>query len=391
MRAILVLALVGAAGCSPSADDGVLPHQDVPRTDADAGGPLCDATDCVARCAAAGYPSGECIASGACVCVDSGGRPGSAGERCDDGIDNNANGAADEGCGCDPGTSQACYTGNPTTRNRGACRDGNQPCIGDGEFSHWGACSGDILPAAEVCDGIDNDCDLAVDEGCGACEPTEMGGETICNDGLDNDCDGSVDCVDADCPPCCTEEICDDGRDNNCDTVVDERCDDPCLAVEMGPLVCNDGLDNDCDGRTDCRDLQCLPFCCTPEQCGNLEDDDCDGRTDCSDTDCCTYAGCAALNPACTSICCVPGAFRWCDTPTYCSWGRQTCRPDGRWGACEETAERPPGCDDGSYYYSAACCVAAGACCQNFGAYDPGLPTDASVGRCDGVSGACPS
>ncbi len=37
-----------------------------------------------------------------------------------------------------------------------------------------------------------------------------------------------------------------------------------------------------------------------------------------------------------TPLICVPGQQRWCDGATYCSWGKQTCTPDGRWGDCVE-------------------------------------------------------
>lgn len=33
---------------------------------------------------------------------------------------------------------------------------------------------------------------------------------------------------------------------------------------------------------------------------------------------------------------CVPGQQRWCDDRVYCSWGKQTCLPDGSWGSCVE-------------------------------------------------------
>ena len=48
------------------------------------------------------------------------------------------------------------------------------------------------IPTTEVCDGVDNDCDGEVDEGC-------VITETLCNDGLDNDGDTLVDWQDSDC------------------------------------------------------------------------------------------------------------------------------------------------------------------------------------------------
>ena len=50
--------------------------------------------------------------------------------------------------------------------------------------------------------------------------------ESECANGIDDDCDGAVDCIDTDCSASCTE-------------------------------VCSDGIDNDFDGLIDCDDLDC--------------------------------------------------------------------------------------------------------------------------------------
>jgi hypothetical protein len=49
------------------------------------------------------------------------------------------------GCTCTPGTSRACYTGASGTRGVGACSDGTQVCIGQGELTGtYALCTGAV-------------------------------------------------------------------------------------------------------------------------------------------------------------------------------------------------------------------------------------------------------
>jgi len=134
-------------------------------------------------------------------------------QSCDD-LDNDCDGQVDEGlpgC-CTDGEQQPCSS------DEGECTAGTQTCDAQGE---WSDCSG-VLPAAEGCNGLDDDCDGETDEdltgqacelqdgvcagstqACGgaggwlACDAARYGAayeaeEASC-DGLDNDCDGEVD------------------------------------------------------------------------------------------------------------------------------------------------------------------------------------------------------
>lgn len=115
-----------------------------------------------------------CQADGTNACSDPNGRPLVAGapvaEICADRVDNDCDGAADEAdciVECSPNAVRVC--GNPAV---GQCRQGSQTCGAD---SRWGACLGEIRPANEICNALDDDCDNAVDEQLN-CAPAPNGG-----------------------------------------------------------------------------------------------------------------------------------------------------------------------------------------------------------------------
>ncbi len=90
-----------------------------------------------------------------------------ADDTCGDRVDQDCNGVVDDGAMCcRAGTTATCYSGPMGTLGRGICRAGTRTCAADGSP---GACVGETLPRAEVCNGLDDDCDGSIDEDCRAC------------------------------------------------------------------------------------------------------------------------------------------------------------------------------------------------------------------------------
>ncbi|MDQ3030899.1 MAG: CAP domain-containing protein [Myxococcota bacterium] len=178
---------------------------------------------------------------------------GPSAETCD-GRDEDCDGTTDESI-----APMTCGT------NVGRCSTGTRVCSG-GTFA---ACSGQVGPRAELCDGVDDDCDTRTDEGvapmtCGTNVGRCSTGTRVCSGGTFAACSGQV-------GP--RSERC-DGIDDDCDTRTDEgvapmtcgtnvgtcstgtrRCSGGTFgacAGSVGPRSeLDDGLDNDCDGTVD--------------------------------------------------------------------------------------------------------------------------------------------
>ncbi len=170
-------------------------------------------------------------------------------------------------------------------------------------------------PVAETCDGADNDCDGATDQGLdgqactivnayGECPGTSrcVGGKPlcegtaaapeVCGNGLDEDCDREVDEEGA---AGCTNFLKDEDRDrygvdgdSKClcqgeapyDVTTGGDCDDGDGAVKPTATERCNGVDDDCDGTTDEDTLaECFPTVCSTAQKGCLAS--CTGPEDC--------------------------------------------------------------------------------------------------------------
>ncbi|MBI5478362.1 MAG: hypothetical protein HY906_05865, partial [Deltaproteobacteria bacterium] len=198
------------------------------------------------------------------------------------GLDDNCNGVVDDGI-----APRAYYTGPIATRNVGECKDGTEVCSGGG----WVVSVTQALPGAEVCDNLDNDCNGQTDDNLTRpCYPPATAGCDIntgvcvgaCRLGLETCVAGSWGtCVGVVTP---SAEVC-DGIDNDCDGGVDENLTRTYYTGPAGTAghgECHDGTEV-CVAGTWSRNpatpgvvLEAKP---SPEVCDN-KDNDCDDQTD---------------------------------------------------------------------------------------------------------------
>ncbi len=298
-----------------------------------------------------------------------------------DGIDNNCNGLIDEGVL--PGVGVPCGSAvGQCMRGMSMCEKGKIVCNDKG-------------PSAEVCDGLDNDCNGQVDDklvppasecpppglppgkpvvgecraGMFVCAPASdgkwgwqcrgaVGPQTEICDGKDNDCDGKADneamcpgasiCIDGSCvQKCSTEEF-------SCPS--DRMCKDglcilrPCVGVK-----CDDG--QYCDSEGKCADFCARVTCPKGYTCQAGVCTDCNTNR-CPDGQLCLDHACAA--DPCTGV--------NCGADGYCSAGKcvklclggcpngQACKD----GVCGENKCAATACDNSQF-----CDTADGKCKAN--------------------------
>ncbi len=174
----------------------------------------------------------------------------------------------DDDCDGDPDNNLTDVGKSCGTSNVFPCALGSEQCV-NGAL----ACVGAVEPGIEVCNGMDDDCDNAIDDNptdaVGSCGQTDLGecalGTKVCTGGVVL-CSGNIDAI---------PEIC-NGKDDDCDGQTDDNPTDqggacgksntsPC---KFGMVTCQAGALN-CVGNLD-------PV---PETCNGV-DDNCNGTID---------------------------------------------------------------------------------------------------------------
>ncbi|MBY0370919.1 hypothetical protein K2X33_09550 [bacterium] len=266
------------------------------------GQPGCGDTDCAYDGDHDNYGVGAAVCVGTGDCDDTNATVNSGAPEICDGVDNDCDGQTDELCDgdgdgyitvamggndCDdthsdvhPGGAENCIDGRDNDCDGQAdCSDSD--CLhdndGDGSYAGDSSCNPQdcndasaSFPTTEVCDGVDNDCDTVIDEGC------DMDGDnyTDHNQG-GNDCDDSIATIN----PGMTEN-CSNSTDENCNGLAD--CADVQCFVDLdgdgygtGDFACTANGAN-----ADCADWDPSIHPGQGETCFNGTDDNCDGQVD---------------------------------------------------------------------------------------------------------------
>lgn len=208
-------------------------------------------------------------------------------ETCD-GIDNDCNGAPDEGCDCKNGEQRECGMSD-----RSPCRKGSVTCTN----GKWPTnCPGEVGPSAEQCDGLDNDCNGTLDDG----------GDRLCSGSMPH-CDGRNGCVACKSASDCKSGVCQTSMcvSGSCRTA-NAQSGTQCTA---GGTMCNGSgkcvaclADNECAGRVNLGGCE-RAICTSSDQCGKESmckgTETCNGAGQCVSTATELYSSCVGSTGDC--------------------------------------------------------------------------------------------
>jgi cysteine-rich repeat protein len=294
-----------------------------------------------------------------------------AAEVCDQGkLDENCNGVVNEGCSCQDGERMECG------KSTAPCKVGHVVCAN----GMWPTeCPDDVEGSAEVCDGVDNDCNgMADDEGDALCQ----GGKK---------CAGTLKCVE-----CMDDGDCSGRTASTCKAWSCNTSSHTCQqkTVEAGTAC---GGSNKCTAAGSC--VRCLDSsdCGSGQQCVSNE---CTKKAVCGDGALDSGEQCddgnSSDNDSCTSTCKlnVCGDGHWNmngPRPEECDRGDRSNLADGRvWDtwSCDTSCRRQygytPCSQDSDCGPSGACDANGGHVCKTMcsGSGSTCIPANGKLGYC---------